>query len=110
MSEYFPKPIKSFGGNIKVKVDLSNYPTKADIKNIAHVATSNLANLKTEGDKLDTDKLNTVPADLSKLTNVVKNKVVKKTEYDKLVNKVNNIDTSDFVLETKYNTDITIRK
>ena len=43
MSEYFPKPIKSFGENIKVKVDLSNYATKADIKNITHVYTSNFA-------------------------------------------------------------------
>ena len=66
---------------------------------------ANSANLKTEVDKLDTDKLKTVPTDLSKLINVVKNEVVKKTEYDKLVNKVNNIDTSGFVLKTKYDTD-----
>ena len=73
MSQYFPKPFRSFGGNIKVKVDLSNYATKADIKNITRVDTSNfalktsLANLKTEIDKLDIDKLAPVPVDFSKL-------------------------------------------
>ena len=73
MSQYFPKPFRSFGGNIKVKVDLSNYATKADIKNITRADTSNfalktsLANLKTEIDKLDIDKLAPVPVDLSKL-------------------------------------------
>ena len=102
MSKYFPKPYEPFGGDINVKVDLSNYATKTDIKNITHIDTSNfalktnLATLKTEVDKLDTDKLKTVPVDLSKLTNVVKNEVVKKTVYDKLVAKVNNIDTSGF--------------
>ena len=110
MSQYFPKPFRSFGGNINVKVDLSNYATKADIKNISHVDTSsfalktNLANLKTEVDKLDIDKLAPVPVDLSKLSNVVKNDV-KKAVYDKLAAKVNNIDTGDFVLKTKYQTD-----
>ena len=98
---------------MNVKVDLSNYATETDIKNISHVDTSsfalktNLANLKTEVDKLDIDKLVPVPVDLSKLSNVVKNDVVKKTVYDKLVAKVNNIDTSDFVLKTKYQTDKT---
>ena len=78
MSQYFPKPFRSFGGNINVKVDLSNYATKADIKNISHVDTSsfalkkNLANLKTEVDKLDIEKLVLIPADLSKASNVVK--------------------------------------
>ena len=91
MSQYFPKPYEPFSGNINVKVDLSNYATKDDIKNITHVDTSsfalktNLANLKTELDKLDIDKLVPVPVDLSKLSNVVSNEVVKKTEYDKLV-------------------------
>ena len=84
MSQYFPKPFRSFGGNINVKVDLSNYATKTDIKNISHVDTSsfalktNLANLKTEVDKLDIDKLVPVPTDLSKLSNVVKNMLLKK--------------------------------
>ena len=113
MSQYFPKPFKSFGRNMDVKVDLSNYATKTDLKNVTHVDTSsfalktNLANLKTEVDKLDIDKLAPVPVDLSKLSDVVKNGVVKKTVYDKLVAKVDNIDTSDFVLKTKYNTDKT---
>ena len=90
MSQYFPKPYESFTGNINVKVDLSNYATKADIKNISHVDTScfalktNLASLKTEVDKLDIDKLVPVPTDLSKLSDVVKNDVVKKTDYSKL--------------------------
>ena len=112
MSQYFPKPFRSFGGNINVKVDLSNYATKTDLKNVTHVDTSsfalktNLASLKTEVDKLDIDKLAPVPVDLSKLSGVVKNDV-KKTVYDKLVAKVNNIDTNDFVLKTKYNADKT---
>ena len=66
---------------------------------------TNLASLKTEVDKLDIDKLVPVPVDLSKLSDVVKNDVVKKDVYDKLVTKVNNIDTSGFVLKTKYDTD-----
>ena len=80
---------------------------------MTHVVTSsfalktNLASLKIEVDKLDIDKLVPVPVDLSKLSDVVKNDVVKKTVYDKLVAKVNNIDTSDFVLKTNYNTDKT---
>ena len=83
MSQYFPKPYEPFGGDINVKVDLSNYATKSDIKNISYVDTSsfalktNLANLKTEVDKLDIGKLVPVLTDLSKLSNVVKN-VVKK--------------------------------
>ena len=116
MSQYFPKPYEPFGGDINVKVDLSNYATKADIKNISHVDTSsfalktNLANLKTEVDKLDTDKLVPVPVDVSKLSDVVKNDVGKKHVYKKLVAKVNaiplnNIDISRFILKTKYDTD-----
>ena len=116
MSQYLPKPYEPFGGDINVKVDLSNYAPKADIKNNSHVDTSifalktNLANLKTEVDELDIDKLVPVPTDLSKLSNVVKNDVVKKDVYDKLVTKVNaiplnNVDTSRFVLKTKYDTD-----
>ena len=111
MSQYFPKPFKSFWGNINVKVDLSNYAIKTDLNNITHVDISsfaqktNLANLKTEVDKLDTDKLKTVPVDLIKLNNVVKNEFVKKTVYDKLVAKVNNIDTSGFLLKTEFDAD-----
>ena len=111
MSQYFPKPYDPFRRDINVKVDLSNYATKADIKNISHFDTSsfalktNLANLKSEVDKLDIDKLVPVPTDLSKLSNVVKNDVVKKADYNKLVTKVDNIDTSGFVLKTKYDTD-----
>ena len=114
MSQYFPKPFNShFGDSIKVRIDLSNYATKTDIKNISHVDTSsfviktNLANLKTEVDKLDVDKLAPVPVDLSKLIDVVKNDVVKKGVYDKLAAKVDNIDTSDFVLKTEYQADKT---
>ena len=114
MGQYFPKPFNShFGDSIKVKIDLNNYATKTNIKNISHVDTSsfalktNLANLKTEVDKLDIDKLVPIPVDLSKLSDVVQNDVVKKTVYNKLVAKINNIDTSDFVLKTKYNTDKT---
>ena len=66
---------------------------------------TNLASLKTKVDKLDVEKLVPVPVDLSKLSNVVKNEIVKKTVYDKLVAKVNNIDTSGFVLKTKYDAD-----
>ena len=112
MSQYFPKPYEPFGGDINVTVDLSNYATKDDIKNITHVDTSsfalktNLASLKTEVDKLDIDKLATVPVDLSKLRNIVRNDIVKKTVYDKLVAKVDNIDTSGLVKKTDYNTKI----
>ena len=106
MSQYFPKPYEPFGEDINVKVDLSNYATKAEIKNILNIDTSsfalksNLANLKTEVDKLDIDKIVPVPVDLSKLSGVAKNDVFKKDVYDKLVTKVNNIDTSGFVLKT----------
>ena len=116
MSEYFSKSFRSFERNINVKVDLSNYSTKSDLKNVTHVDTSsfalttNLANLKTQVDKLDFVKLAPVPVHLNKLGDVVKNDVVKKALYDKLVAKVNDIDTSDFVLKTKYQTDKTIRK
>ena len=111
MRQYFPRPYEPFGGDINVKLDLSNYATNADIKNISHVDNSsfalktNLANLKTEVGNLDIDKLAPVPVDLSKLTDVVKNDVVKKGVYDKLVAKVNVIDTSRFILKTKYDTD-----
>ena len=64
------------------------------------VLKSNLASLKTEVDKLDVDKLVPIPVDLSKLSDLVKNNVVKKTEYNKLVTKANNIDTTNFVKKT----------
>ena len=108
MSQYFPKPSEPFGGDINVKVDLSNYATNTDLKNISHIDVSsyalksNLASLKTEVDKLDINKLTSVSIDLAKLSNVVKNDVVKKTEYDKLVNKVNSIDNTNFLSRTKY--------
>ena len=113
MSHYFPKSFRSFARNINVKVDLSNYAKKTDLKTATHLDTSsfalkvNLANLKTEVDKLGIEKLAPVPFDLSKLSDVVKNDVVKKTVYDKLVAKVNNIDTCDFVSKTSYNADKT---
>ena len=83
MSQCFPKTYETFGGDINVEIDPSNYATKADIKHISLVDTSsfalktNFANLKTEVDKLDIDKLVPVPVDLSKLSDIVKNDVVK---------------------------------
>ena len=84
MSQYFPKLFRSFGGNIDVTVDFSNYATKNDLKNITDADTSifalktNFASLETEVDKLNIEKLVPVPADLSKLSDVVKKYVVKK--------------------------------
>ena len=103
MSQYFPKPYEPSGGDINFKVDLSNYATKTHLKNVSHVDVSNfalksnLASLNTEVNKLDIDKLVPISSDSAKLTNVVKNEVVKKIEYYKLVGKVNNIDTTRFV-------------
>ena len=105
---YFPKPFEPFGEDINVKVDLCNYATKLDLKNVSNfnvssfAIKSNLASLKTEVDKLDIDKLTPAPNDLAKLSNVVKNDVVEKTEYNKLVTKVDNIDTTNLVKKTKY--------
>ena len=123
---------KSSSNNVKIELELSNYATKTDIKNITHVDVSsfasktNLAALKTEIDKIDTDKLKTIPADLAKLSNVVKNDVVKKTGYstkitsieaqisgltkntvDNLadVTKLKAIDTNSFVTRTKFSAD-----
>ena len=99
MSQYFP-PYNNSSENIKVELDLSNYATKKDIKDITHVDTSsyalktNLVALKTEVDKIDTDKLKTVPNDLAKLSNV-KNDVVKKTDFS----------TYDYVKKTKFSAD-----
>ena len=103
MSQYFPKPYEPFGGDINVKVDLSNYSPKTELKNISHIDVrsyalkTNLSSLKTEVDKLDID--------LARLSNVVKNDVGKKTKYDKLVAKVNGIDNTNFVSKTKYEKD-----
>ena len=84
MSKYFPKPFNShFGDSIKLKIDLSNYAAKADMKNILHIDTSRfalktmLANLKSKVDKLDIGKVKPLPDDVSKLSNVVTNEFVK---------------------------------
>ena len=101
MSQYFP-PYKSSSNNIKVELDLTNYATKTVLKNITHTDVSsfasktNLAALKTEVDKIDVDKLKTVPDDLAKLSNVVKNEVVKKTDFS----------ADDYVKKTKFSGDI----
>ena len=132
MTQYYP-PYRSSSNNIKVKLDLVNYATKTDLKNITYADVSsfasktNLASLKTEVDKIDTDKLKTVPADLAKLSNVVKNDVVKKTDYNAKVTsiegqiagvtknatdnlngiiKLKAVDTNNFVLKTKFSADI----
>ena len=132
-SQYYP-PYKSSSNNIKVELDLSNYPTKKDINDITHVDVSgfasktNLAALKTQVDKIDADKLKTAPVDLTKLSNVVKNEVVKKTDYNaKVTNiegqiagvtkntldnlgditKLKAVDTSNFILKTKLASDVT---
>ena len=94
------EPYDPFGGDINVKVDLSNYATKTDLKNVSHVDVSsfvsktNLARLKTQADEIDVD--------LAKLSNVVENDVDKKTEYNTLVAKVYDINTTNFILRTKY--------
>ena len=132
MSAYY-SPYKNSSNNIKVKLDLTNYTTKDDVKNITHVDVSsfasktNLAALKTEVDKIDVDKLKTTPTDLAKLSNVVKNDVVKKTDYNAKVTSIESqtasvtknttdnlnditkfkaVDTSNFVLKTKFSADI----
>ena len=132
MSAYYP-PYRSSSNNIKVELDLANYATKTDLKNITHVDVSsftsktNLAALKTEVDKIDVDKLKTAPTDLAKLSNVVKNDVFKKTDYnDKVtiiesqiagvnkntadnlndITKLKAVDTSNFVLKTTFSADI----
>ena len=97
---YYP-PYKSSSNNIKIELDLSNYATKDDVKNITHLDVSiyatktNLAALKTEVDKIDEDKLKTVPDDLAKLSNVAKNEVVKKTDFS----------ADTYVTRTKFITD-----
>ena len=133
MSTYYP-PYKSSSDNIKVELDLSNYATKKDINDITHVDVSgfasktNLAALKTEVDKIDVDKLKAVPTDLAKLSNVVDNDVVKKTDYNTKVTSIESqiagvtkntldnlgditklkaVDTSNFVLKAKLASDVT---
>ena len=133
MSTYYP-PYKSSSDNIKVELDLANYATKDDVKNITHadvssfVSKTNLAALKTEVDKIDVDKLKTTPTDLAKLTNAVENDLVKKTGYNTKVasietqiagltktrvdnladiTKLKAIDTNSFVLKTKLASDVT---
>ena len=128
---YYP-PYKRSSNNVKVELHLTNYATKTDLKSITHVDVSsfasktNLAALKTEVDKKDTDKLKTAPTDLAKLTNAIENDVVKKTDYDTKVtsieaqiagltkNTVDNladitklkaIDTNSFVTRTKFSAD-----
>ena len=94
-SQYFP-PYSKHDTSINVKLDLTNYATKDDVKNITHVdvnsfaSKTNLAALKTEVDKLDTDKLKTTPAGLVKLTNAVDNELVKKTVYNAKVTFIDN--------------------
>ena len=129
---YYP-PYKSSSNNFKVELDLTNCATKTDLKDITHVDVSdfaiktNLAALKTEVDKIDTDKLKTAPTDLAKLTNAIENDIIKKTDYNTKVtsieaqivgitrNTVDNladitklkaIDTNSFVLKTKLLADI----
>ena len=95
MSTYYPQ-YKSSSQNIKVELDLANYATKDNVKNITHVDVSsfasktNLAALKSEVDKIDVDKLKTASVDLAKLTNAVENDLVKKTDYN---TKVTSIET-----------------
>ena len=132
MSTYYP-PYKSSSSNVKVELDLTNYATKTDLKNITHLnvgsfaSNTNLEALKTEVDKIDADKLKTVPVDLAKLTNAVEKVLVKKTDcnakvtniesqiagvtkntLDNLgdITKLKAIDTSSFVLKTKLTADV----
>ena len=100
MSTYYP-PYESSGQNVKAELDLTNYATNSDLKIITHTDVSsfgsktNLSTLKTEADKIDIDKLKTVPDDLAKLSNVVKNEVVKKTDFS----------ADNYVTRTKFSTD-----
>ena len=114
MSEYFPNPIL-LGENVKVELDLSNFAPKYDLENATGVDTStfvkkvDLASLISEIDQLDIDKLETTPVNLSKLSDIVKNQVVKDTKYDELVKKFNAIQTTNTInlLEkTDYDTKI----
>ena len=90
---YYP-PYKSSNNNVKVELNLTNNATKTDLKNITHVDVSsfasktNLAAIKTEVDKIDTDKLKTAPTDLPKLINAIESDVVKKTDYNTKVTSI----------------------
>ena len=130
MSYYLP--YKSSSNNVKVELHLTNYATKTDLKDITYddvssfASKTNLAALKNEVDKIDTDKLKTAPTDLAKLTNAIENDLVKKTDYNTKVasteaqiagltkNTVDNladitklkaIDTNSFVTRTKSSAD-----
>ena len=109
--QYFPEPYNFFGRNVKVELDLPNYATKVDLKNATGTDTSNLAaksdlaTLESEIDKINVEKSKTVLVDSRKLSSLVNNEVVKKTVFDKLAAKVNIIDTSGFILKTKYGRD-----
>ena len=111
MSTQYFLPYKTGDIKVDLDLDLSNYVTKTDLKNVTHVDTSNfalktnIASLKTEVDKLDIYKLVPVPNDLAKLSNVVKNDVVTKAQFRTLVSKVNSIDATDFVKKAIYDTD-----
>ena len=112
MTQYFPKPYETFDGDINVKVDLYNYAKKRNLKNAIGVDTSTLAaksglakNRVSLKAKIDGDKLKAAPVDLSKLSSVVNNDVATEIVHDKLVAKVNNIDTIGFLLKPKYDTD-----
>ena len=106
MSKYLPKQYKPFGGNVKVEVGFSNYTTKATRVGTSNLATNvNLPSVKADIEKIDLDKLKRLPVDLSKLSNLVNNEHNKKNFYNKLVATVKVIDTSVFVLKTKYDTD-----
>ena len=106
MSKYFP-PYENSSKDIKVELDLSSYATKSDLKDITHVDVSsfasktNLAVLQTEVDKIDTDKLKIAPDDLAKLSNVVKNDVVKRTDYNLLKSKVDGLNSKITEIENK---------
>ena len=128
---YYP-PYRSSRNNIKVELNLTNYVTKDDVKNItpadvsSFASKTNLAPLKTKVDKIDADKLKTTPTDLAKLTNAIEHDVVKKTDYNTKVTsieaqitgltknttdnlnditKLKAIDTNSFVTRTKFSAD-----